>query len=112
MRKGIGTKQYWPVPWSKWLFKWRKEHINEVNITLEMLGEAPLVIQEGEKKEIGNLSPSNNDKLTRSQSLFKRITIDSSNSHDIINNLNNLKSISTKLDGNDFLTAINHSFFA
>ena len=30
---------------------------------------------EKEKKEIGNLSPSKNDKLTRSQSLYKKISL-------------------------------------
>ena len=77
-----------------------------------MLGEEPFVIQEDEnKKEIGNLSPSNNDRLTRSQSLFHKITLDSSNSQDVFNNLYLLKSINKKINGKDFLTVLKHAFY-
>ena len=49
-----------------------------------MLEERPLVIQGNKGKEIGNLSTSNNDTLTRSQSLSRKIIFDSSNSQEVI----------------------------
>lgn len=49
-----------------------------------MLEERPLVIQGNKEKEIGNLSTSNNDTLTRSQSLSRKIIFDSSNSQEVI----------------------------
>ena len=48
-----------------------------------MLEERPLVIQGNKEKEIGNLSTSNNDTLTRSQSLSRKIIFDSSNSQEV-----------------------------
>lgn len=77
-----------------------------------MLEEDTDVIQKDEKKEIEDLSTSKNDMESWSQSLNKTIIINSSNSHDIISNLNLLKSINTKIKGEDFLTALIHSFFA
>ena len=50
-------------------YQWMKEQIDEINITLEMLEEKPMEIQRNEKKEIENLSTSNNDTQARSQSL-------------------------------------------
>ena len=52
-----------------------KEQIYEINITLEMLEENPLIIQYAEKKETGNLKASNPDTLTRSQSLKKKVML-------------------------------------
>ena len=52
-----------------------------------MLKEKPVEIQRNEKKETGNLSASNIDPLTRSQSLNLKIIFDSSNDQDFINNL-------------------------
>ena len=52
-----------------------KEQIYEINITLEMLEENPLIIQYAEKKETGNLNASNPDTLTRSQSLKKKVML-------------------------------------
>ena len=68
-------------------FQWMKEQIEEINITLEMLEEKPLTIQRNEKKETGNLCTSNNDTLTRSQSLSKKIILGSSDSQEFIENL-------------------------
>ena len=56
-----------------------KEHIDEINITLNMLDEKPLQIQFNEKKEIEELSTSYNDTQTRSQSLNSKIILDSLN---------------------------------
>ena len=69
-----------------------KEQIYEINITLEMLEENPLIIQyaekkETEKKETGNLNASNPDTLTRSQSLKKKVMLNSLNCQEFINNL-------------------------
>ena len=50
-------------------YQWMKEQIDEINITLEMLEEKPMEIQRNEKKEIENLSTSNNDTQARSQPL-------------------------------------------
>lgn len=64
-----------------------KEQIYEINITLEMLEENPLIIQYAEKKETGNLNASNPDTLTRSQSLKKKVMLNSLNCQEFINNL-------------------------
>ena len=52
--------------------------------SMEMLEENPLIIQQNKEKEIGNLSTSNNDTLTRSQSLNSEDILDTSNSQEII----------------------------
>ena len=49
-----------------------------------MLEENPLIIQQNKEKEIGHLSTSNNDTLTRSQSLNSEDILDTSNSQEII----------------------------
>ena len=64
-----------------------KEQIYEINITLEMLEENPLIIQYAEKKETGNLNASNPDTLTCSQSLKKKVMLNSLNCQEFINNL-------------------------
>ena len=64
---------------------------DEINISWEILKEKPVEIQRNEKKETGNLSASNIDPLTRSQSLNLKIILDSSNSQDFINNLSWLR---------------------
>ena len=64
-----------------------KEQIYEINITLEMLEENPLIIQYAEKKETGNFNASNPDTLTRSQSLKKKAMLNSLNCQEFINNL-------------------------
>lgn len=74
-------------------YQWMKEHIDEINITLNMLDEKPLQIQFNEKKEIEELSTSYNDTQTRSQSLNSKIILDSLNSQVFINNLNSLSNI-------------------
>ena len=61
--------------------------MDETDITLEMLEEKPLIIQRNEKKEIENLSTSNNDTQARSQSLNKEVILDSSNGQEFIKNL-------------------------
>ena len=91
-------------------FQWMKDQIYEINITLEMLEEKPFAIQRNEKKETGNLSTSNNDTLTRSQSLRKKIILDSSNSQDFIENLISLKNIENKLEGKVFLAELKKAF--
>ncbi len=58
---------------------------DEINISWKILKEKPLKIQRYEKKETENLSTSNNDTLARFQSLNTKITLDSSNSQDFIN---------------------------
>ena len=77
-----------------------KEHIDEINITLNMLDKKPLQIQFNEKKEIEELSTSYNDTQTRSQSLNSKIILDSLNSQVFINNLNYLSNIKNKIDSN------------
>lgn len=72
-------------------YQWMLEQIDEINITLDMFEEKPLQMQFNEKKEIGNLSTSNNDTLTRSQSLNSKIILDSSNSQEFITNLISLE---------------------
>lgn len=56
-------------------YQWMKEHIDEINITLNMLDEKPIQIQFNEKKEIEELSTSYNDTQTRSQSLNSKIIL-------------------------------------
>lgn len=65
-------------------FQWLKDKINEINITLEMLEEKPLLLQQHKGKKIVNLSTSNNDTLTRSQSLNSKITLNSTNSQEVL----------------------------
>ena len=79
-------------------FQWMKEQIDEINITLDMFEEKPLQMQFNEKKEIENLSTSDNDTQARSQSLKPKIILDSSNSQEFINNLNFLSNTKNKID--------------
>lgn len=55
-----------------------------------MLEEKPLQMQFNEKKEIENLSTSDNDTQACSQSLNIKIILDSSNSQEFIKNLSSL----------------------
>lgn len=92
-------------------FNWTLRHLEEINITLKMLEEDTDVIQKDEKKEIEDLSTSKNDMESWSQSLEQKIILNSSNSQDIINNLNLLNNINSKLNGAEFLTALKQSFY-
>ena len=62
------------------------------------------------KKEIGNLNASNSDTLTRSQSLKKKIILNSLNSQECINNLVSLGNNKNKLEAKDFLAALKTAF--
>ena len=88
-----------------------KEHIDEINITLNMLDKKPLQIQFNEKKEIEELSTSYNDTQTRSQSLNSKIILDSLNSQVFINNLNSLSNIKNKIDSKEFSSSLKKAFY-
>lgn len=92
-------------------FQWMKEQIDEINITLDMFEEKPLQMQFNEKKEIENLSTSDNDTQARSQSLKPKIILDSSNSQEFINNLNFLSNTKNKIDSKDFLSSLKKAFY-
>ena len=92
-------------------YQWMKEHIDEINITLNMLDEKPLQIQFNEKKEIEELSTSYNDTQTRSQSLNSKIILDSLNSQVFINNLNSLSNIKNKIDSKEFSSSLKKAFY-
>ena len=63
-----------------------------------MLEEKPLQMQFNEKKEIENLSTSNNDTQACSQSLNTKIILDSSNSQELIVNIVSLVIIETRIE--------------
>ena len=90
-------------------YQWMKEQIDEINITLEMLEEKPLAIQYKEK-EIRELSTSNNDTQTRSQSLVRKNILNSSNSQEVIKNLVSLGNSKNKIDAEEFLSKLKEAF--